>query len=50
MHILMRKMITYVVLICRHYPEKMEIFHDLSQLLNLEDNKKYARELLDHVS
>ncbi|KAL5111942.1 Ral guanine nucleotide dissociation stimulator-like 3 [Taenia crassiceps] len=32
-----------------HYPEKKEIFHDLSQLLNLEDNKKYARELLDHM-
>ncbi|VDK33866.1 unnamed protein product [Taenia asiatica] len=32
-----------------HYPEKKEVFHDLSQLLNLEDNKKYARELLDHM-
>ncbi|CDS41011.1 ral guanine nucleotide dissociation [Echinococcus multilocularis] len=32
-----------------HYPEKKEIFHNLSQLLNLEDNKKYARELLDHM-
>ncbi|VDD79789.1 unnamed protein product [Mesocestoides corti] len=37
-------------LIFRHYPEQNEVFHELAQLLTLEDNKKYARELMDHVS
>uniref|UniRef100_A0A5K3EIY2 Ras-GEF domain-containing protein n=3 Tax=Mesocestoides corti TaxID=53468 RepID=A0A5K3EIY2_MESCO len=32
-----------------HYPEQNEVFHELAQLLTLEDNKKYARELMDHI-
>nr|CUU00385.1 hypothetical transcript [Hymenolepis microstoma] len=33
----------------KHYPEKNEVFHELSELLKLDDNRKYARELLDHM-
>ncbi|KAM3174293.1 hypothetical protein ACTXT7_010848 [Hymenolepis weldensis] len=33
----------------RHYPEKNEMFHELSELLKLDDNRKYARELMDHM-
>ncbi|KAM7540291.1 hypothetical protein Aperf_G00000037166 [Anoplocephala perfoliata] len=33
----------------RYYPDKSEAFHELSELLKLDDNRKYARELLDHV-
>ncbi|VUZ53156.1 unnamed protein product, partial [Hymenolepis diminuta] len=33
----------------KHYPEKNEMFHELSELLKLDDNRKYARELMDHM-